>query len=350
MNYQYYRNITMKNVIKLIILCLALPFAFTACENQNEPTPKELQHPFVKTEEYLANLRAYKKTDHQVAFGWFGLWTAEGSAMSTRLNNVPDSMDIISIWGDWHNLSPAQIADKEYVQQVKGTKVIFTTFAHELPKEFLVEDEDGDLVATDEGILVYAKALVDSVNKYNYDGLDFDYEPGWGGKGHFIDPDNLESTSLSTAGRHNMEVLVREISKYLGPKSGTGKLFVIDGVPGALNMGLAELFDYGIVQSYNSSGDGDLQGRFNDAYAVGWKPEQYIFTENFESYASTGGNPDYRDNYGNTWPSLIGMARFHPTQGKKGGAGTYHMENEYVLSPDYKYMRQAIQIMNPANQ
>lgn len=344
----------MKNIIKLIILCLALPFAFTACENQNEPTPKEMQHPFVKTEEYLANLRAYKRTDHQVAFGWFGLWTAEGSAMSTRLDNVPDSMDIISIWGDWHNLSPAQITDKEYVQQVKGTRVIFTTFAHELPNEFLVENEEGELVATDEGIRIYAKALVDSVNKYNYDGLDFDYEPGWGGKGHFIDPDNLGSTSLTTAGRYNMEVLIREISKYLGPKSGTGKLFVIDGVPYAVAIGLAELFDYGIVQSYNCRGDDNgndsAQDRFNYADANGWKPEQYIFTENFESYASTGGNPNYMDRQGQVWPSLIGLARFHPIQGKKGGVGTYHMENEYVLSPDYKYMRQAIQIMNPANQ
>lgn len=329
---------------------MVLPFVFAACEDQNEPTPKEMQHPFVKTEEYLANLRAYKRTDHQVAFGWFGLWTAEGAAMSTRLDNVPDSMDIISIWGDWHNLSPAQVADKDYVQQVKGTKVIFTTFAHELPQEFFVDNGEGEMVVTDEGIQTYAKALIDSVNKYNYDGIDLDYEPGWGGKGQFIDPDNLGSTSITAKGKYNMEVFVRELGKYVGPKSETGRLFAIDGVPGALNKGLAELFDYGIVQSYDSTGDDDLQGRFDDAYAVGWKPEQYIFTENFESYASTGGNPNYRDKADNIWPSLIGMARFHPTQGKKGGAGTYHMENEYVLSPDYKYMRQAIQIMNPANQ
>ena len=35
----------------------------------------------------------------------------------------------------------------------------------------------------------------------------------------------------------------------------------------------------------------DLQGRFDDADANGWKPEQYIFTENFESLWSTGGFP-----------------------------------------------------------
>lgn len=350
MNYQYYRSITMKNIIKLIILCLALPFVFAACDDQNEPTPKEMQHPFVKTEEYLANLRAYRKTDHQIAFGWFGLWSAAGAAMSTRLDNVPDSMDIISIWGDWHNLSPAQVSDKEYVQNVKGMKIIFTIFAHDMPEEFYVDNGEGELVMTEAGIQNYAKALNDSINKYDYDGIDLDYEPGYGGMGPFVNPDNLSSTSITAAGKANMEIFVRALAQYAGPKSGTGKLFVIDGVPYALNPGLAELFDYGIVQSYNSNGDSDLQSRFNSAYAVGWKPEQYIFTENFESYASTGGNPNYLDREGNNYPSLIGMARFHPTQGKKGGVGTYHMENEYVLTPDYKYMRQAIQIMNPANQ
>ena len=50
-------------------------------------------------------------------------------------------------------------------------------------------------------------------------------------------------------------------------------------------------------------------------------------------------------------PSLLGMARWQPADGsgKKGGVGTYHMEYEYALDPEYKYMRQAIQIMNPAN-
>ena len=32
-------------------------------------------------------------------------------------------MDIISIWSQWHSLTPEQIADKEFVQKIKGTKV-----------------------------------------------------------------------------------------------------------------------------------------------------------------------------------------------------------------------------------
>ena len=45
-------------------------------------------------------------------------------------------MDIISIWSQWHSLTPEQMADKEYVQKVKGTKVTFTTFLDNIPEEF----------------------------------------------------------------------------------------------------------------------------------------------------------------------------------------------------------------------
>lgn len=317
----------MNNFLKYTGLFFSLLILFVACEDQNEPTPIEIQKPFEKTEVYYENLRAYKRSDHQLAFGWFGGWTAMGASPAKYLSSVPDSVDIVSIWGKWNNLSKEQYADMEYVRNVKGTKVIFTIFAHEIPEPF------ND---TKESIEEYARAMVDSVYKYNYDGLDLDYEPNYGGRGPLVDKDN-------------MEIFVRELGKYLGPKSGSGKIFAIDGEPYYLNMGLAELFDYGIVQSYDSSGDADLQNRFNKAAAVGWQPGQYIFTEDFEKLWRTGGTLNFRDSKGNIMPSLEGMARFHPTQGQKAGCGTYHMEYEYNhTDTDYKYLRQAIRIMNPS--
>ena len=34
---------------------------------------------------------------------------------------------------------------------------------------------------------------------------------------------------------------------------------------------------------------------------------------------------------------------------RKGGVGTYHMEAEYGTTPEYKNLRNAIQIMNPSS-
>lgn len=328
----------MNKLLKFIVAAVVAVVCFAACDTDIEAL--QLQKPQVGTEEYYANLRAYKNSKHQLAFGWFGGWTASGAARSKYLSSVPDSVDLISIWGAWSNLTLAQIADLRYVQEVKGTKVMFTIFAHELPE--LYEQ-------TDEGVQKYASDLCDSIVKYGYDGIDLDYEPGFGGKGYFINPENLNSTNLSVKGMYNMEVLCRALSERVGPASGTGKLFAIDGVPYKLNKGLAELFDYGIVQAYYCRSYTDLQGRFDNADNNGWKPEQYIFTEDFEKSWRTGGEADYIDEEGNVMPSLLGMARFQPNQGMKGGCGSYHMEYEYNHTDDeYKFLRQAIQIMNPA--
>lgn len=62
----------------------------------------------IVSDEYYAALRAYKQTDHQVAFGWFGGWSGEGAYMKSSLAGIPDSVDIVSIWGNWSNITEAQ--------------------------------------------------------------------------------------------------------------------------------------------------------------------------------------------------------------------------------------------------
>ena len=71
----------MKNSIKHFLLPLVCGIAFISCEKQTTPEPvqiqrPELQSPIVRDDVYYARLRAYKKTDHKLAFGWFGSWTA----------------------------------------------------------------------------------------------------------------------------------------------------------------------------------------------------------------------------------------------------------------------------------
>lgn len=328
----------MKNILKYAAFLLLAGFTLTGCETENMPERKVVQHPdqqtpIVRDDAYYARLRAYKKTEHKLAFGWFGSWNPDNASKMATLNHAPDSMDIISIWSQWHSLTPSQMADKEFVQKVKGTKITYTIFAHEVPEEF---KEDGQV--TPEGLAAYAKAYAkDSMDKYQYDGIDLDYEPGFGGVGPLVGHDN-----------ENMKIFCQELSKWVGPASGTGRLLIIDGVPFALHTELAELFDYGIVQAYYSYGYTDLQTRFDNAWKKGWKPEQYIFAEDFEKGWQNGGVTHKLRN-GQYVPSLYGMALFDPDQGIGGGFGAYHMEYEYGHNDMvYKFMRQAIQLVNPA--
>ena len=348
----------MKKILKYAAVFLVLAVAVASCTKETTPERINIQFPdkqspILRDNAYYQNLRAYKQTKHKLAFGWYGSWTAVGASYQSRLISAPDSMDIISIWSQWHTLTPQQKADKEFVQKTLGTKVIYTIFAHEVPEQFLVDGE-----VTPEGLATYAKAYAkDSMDKYQYDGIDLDYEPEWGGKGPLVDGVTVyreQNPNLRTY-NDNMTTFVKELSKWVGPASGTGRLLVIDGVPFGVHPSVSQLFDYGIVQAYScykavgsDEYDESLQGRFNKAAIGDWRPEQYIYTENFEAYWQTGG-VTHTDREGNTMPSLIGMATFNPTQGACAGFGAYHMEYEYgTSSMPYKYMRMAIQAANPA--
>lgn len=327
----------MKNKLIYTSLLLAALVGLFACEEQTMPEPVRIQHPdeqspILRDNAYYARLRAYKQTDHKLAFGWYGSWTAIGASEQSRLRSAPDSMDIISMWSQWHSLNKEQIADKAFVQQIKGTKVVFCISAKDMPEIF---KEDG--VITDASIKAYAKAWgKDSMDKYQYDGIDIDFETA-------IDHQGPLNTTPGLFKKY-----CQELSQYIGPASGTGRLFLIDGNIDALDDGIAELCNYGVSQAYNCGGPSDLRSRTSNATRVGWKPEQLIFTENFESKWQTGGvNYSYN---GESIPSLLGMAHFAAEE-TAAGFGSYHMEYEYGHSDmPYKYMRQAIQIANPAPQ
>ena len=319
----------MRKLLKYCVLSLVVMLGYS-CSNEIENI--EIQTPYERPAEYYENLRAYKKTKHELAFGWFGGWSAIGPNKSRYLVSAPDSMDLISIWGKWWGLSSRQIEDMRYVQEVKGTKVIFTTFSDRIPLEYYPNGE-GDNMDDNipEGVIErYAKALNDSIVKYGYDGIDFDYE----GSGPLFNKDNMEK-------------FIREMSKYVGPASGTGRLLCIDGDPSKVKPEIVELFDYGILQSYWCTSVSTFNEKYSTVYRKGWPIEKVLITEDFEKGWSTGGyqctSPVFE-----TMPAFLMMAHYHPQEGLKAGCGTYHMENDYNNDVVYKYMRQAIQIMNPA--
>lgn len=81
--------------------------------------------------EYYANLRAYKATawnyGRPVAFGWYSNWSPAGAYRKGYLTSMPDSMDFVSMWSGApgrYDITPEQKADKEFVQKVKGTKLL----------------------------------------------------------------------------------------------------------------------------------------------------------------------------------------------------------------------------------
>ena len=347
----------MKNIIKSLLAIAGATMLISACSTDVEiKDPANLTDP-ARSEEYYAALREYKKTDHEVAFGWFGNWVGAGASLENSLRALPDSVDFVSIWGNWKNLSAEKKADLEFVQTQKGTRAlvcfIVQNVGDQLTPSDVTPEQFWGYTADDEASLLnaiekYANAICDSIDAYGYDGFDYDYEPNYGHSGNISGNPTAEKKFVET------------LAKRLGPSSGTDKMLVIDGEPQTIASELGKHFNYFIVQAYSCSGDANLDSRlastisnFEGVLSAEEVAKKYIVTENFENYAAAGGVV-YRDRYGNSMMSLEGMARWTPIiDGKKvrkGGVGSYHMEYEYNAGkqPSYPALRKCIQIMNPS--
>ena len=357
----------MNKLIKILYLLPLIIFLFASCSGWTDIELKDIDHVggyntsnSEKSDEYYRNLREWKKTSinyaRPVSFGWFSNWAPSGAMRKGYLSSVPDSMDIISMWSGApgrYEITEAQKKDKEFAQKVKGIKLLEVSLLSHLGKgrtpdhiytdiEIQADKEGWTVSALNEAkkharwdfwgftshnlsnkeelegaLSKYAKALCDSLVVSEWDGFDIDWEPGAG----FNDADGTMNTNT-------LLFLVKEMGKYIGPKSdpeGKGhKLLCMDGEIGYLPAEFAEYVDYWIVQTYGSSSP--------SFYAPGGKTEKVIVTENFESSAASGGY-------------LLRQAAAMPSNGGyKGGVGAYRFDNDYNNAPDYKWMRQAIQI------
>lgn len=357
----------MKKIFYFIMLLFTACLVNSACDDWTE---MEVLHPesLVGTnfsEEYYANLRAYKKSDHAVTFGWYGNWTGKGASLKSCMMGLPDSVDFISMWGGWKAPTEEMLKDLRFVQEKKGTKALVVFLVLEMgdqitPVEHNTTREDrhkfwgwidNDEKAIEASIVRYANAICDTIDKYNYDGFDMDWE--------ISTPQPFE-TNYEMGRNNRIHVFIETMSKRIGPKSGTGRYFVVDGEVDNLPAKYAGHFDYFIVQAYGARNESTLNGRLNDLlnrYSAEVPKEElakkFIVTEDFETFAQSGGS-DFTSPDGTKIKSLEGMARWNPViDGKKvrkGGIGTYHMEYEFNVSgysETYPFLRNATRIMNP---
>lgn len=368
------------NIIRYILPALAIAVA-AGCTDWNRPEAILIgDHTDLtstdKDNAYYQALREYKASDHEISFGWYSRWDEPALTTDGMLQGIPDSMDVVSLWSNSRNLSEARMKDLRFVQEVKGTKVLVCSFAQYVGCGFTPEEHngseedreafwgwvDGDEAAISSAIAKYAAAIRDTVAYYGYDGLDIDFEPNYDGVTGKLD-ENQEY----------VEILFSELSKYFGPKSGTGLLFVVDGEIPNVPPSTSEYFDYFVVQAYtvasgspnaNATGyESNMDSRLSAAVNrfSGYLTEEevtnrYVVTENLESAidALNGGffwqTRDGVRQDKKKIPSMLGMAMWQPANGfRKGGFGGYRFDNEATNDPSYKWMRAGIQAQNPAS-
>ena len=363
-----------KNIIRLSALLLAAaPLA--ACDDWTEPEAQDFTQRF--PESYYENLRAYKASDHSITFGWFGGWDPKAATTGSSLMGIPDSVDLVANWASFY-LTEEQKAEAKAVKAKKGTDVVVTLLLMDIGRTITPDEvtagitgkdeiaramrhywgwsDDADAAEIEAAIRKYASAVVDVVLENEYTGLDLDYEPSYSDHlGNIVN--DLPSQGDIYAGTTPAERtfwFVDECGRRLGPKSGSGKLLIVDGEVAKMPVGTIEYFDYYILQTYSLSYQSNLDTRlgavisaFSGVLDEKTITNRTIVCENFEPEALwKNGGSTYVLPDGSTTNSLHGMATWQPYTGyRKGGFGAYQMQNDFK-NDCYKYYREAIHAMN----
>lgn len=347
----------MKKIFSILTLAV-VGCMFTACETEQEAMDlQEIQKPYTYSDLYYQNLRDYKATDHSIAFGWYAQY-GDKLNPSNRFSSLPDSMDIISLWGGIPNKDATDVwEDLRFTQKVKGTKMLSVAITH--IEDNTYEDvmaaikearaaNDPDMINA--AIEMYAMKICDEVFDNDLDGFDADYEPN----GDFLQ-------------NKYMTYFLKVLNKYMGPYNPISdeegapmqtpedrlkliqarygadktledckKLLCVDypGNGGSDASKWHSLCNYYFYQTYSGS---NMGGGTNNN---GWPWEKVVLCTNMG------------DNYITDMSGMYTEARFQPATGRKGGFGMFYMHrdlivNQYNPTP-YHRTRECIQIQNPA--
>ncbi|MDR2628005.1 MAG: glycoside hydrolase family 18 [Dysgonamonadaceae bacterium] len=345
--------------------------SLSACNDWTKVEPEfgeENLEGTTKSAEYYASLREWKKTPGlPQTFVWFDSWSG-GLSGDASLSGLPDSLTIASNWGGHpkFQLTEARKADMKYAQEVKGVKVVVTLFSAKVGDDVPYEDiydipaNSSDSAVIAPAIRRYAESIYEQVVASGYDGFDWDYEPiGGGTQENYLWRNKAQRT-----------MFVEELSYWFGKGSQRtdrggrkpakpGLLFLIDGEVGIMEHMDKDwpsyYVDYFVLQAY---GGGALEWRISGVIddMSKWINEgkitkeevvsRIILTENFESYASTGGGVLEMSGY--VYKPGAGMKNEGVDQ-QIGGFGIYRPafdynqgKGDYNGSPEYYFLRQGI--------
>lgn len=371
-------------------LCLGLSTLFVAsCADWTEPERTEYDNqkglsryiPLIEVtdesqltpteREHFAKIREYRKTPHVMGFGWFGNWTGKGKDPMKYLKMLPDSVDMVSIWGIQGNFSEEHIRDLRFFQQVKGGKAMLCWIVQDVgdqltPKgetayDYWVVKKGGG--TAEGGARAYANAICDTIEKYGFDGFDIDYEPGYGHSSSEsrarIAQNGVRIGNL-TGQNTIMHAFIDELYKRLKP---AGRIITMDGQPDLLTTETSKMIDYYIYQAYWERSSSSVRSKVTKSHLDNWK-RKTIITVEFEQCWRTGGihpqsgatnvagRMSYYSDRSKEIPSgsLGAQLKDYATLDLEGGIrvagiGSYHMEYDIEGGP-YRWLREALHFGN----
>ena len=122
-----------KSIFSAAFLAMAAFVGFNSCDTDAEPLV--VQDTYKYDAQYYENLRAWKKSPHEVTYVYYAAWAPlEGQAgykdpasWGERIIGLPDSLDIVNLWMGIPTPAthPVAYQDMVYCQKEKGTRFVF---------------------------------------------------------------------------------------------------------------------------------------------------------------------------------------------------------------------------------
>lgn len=328
--------------IKSIMWAACAVTALSACSDWTETESLNLVENGIAQQQgeayakYLANLRDYKAQDHKVVYGWFDNSEKTPFTRGQHLSDVPDSIDVV-IAGT-PELTELEVAEVAELHQ-KGTQVFFSLSYDRIKKAY--EEAVKEAGETRD----FATVLSEEVNKVMahqapFDGLVVEYKGS--------SPVYMTTAEKAETAAHQATIL----SAVQSWKSANGdKKLAFYGYPAHL-LDLASILPdcrhiilvtdkVGDVQQYGIEA---MQALISDKVPA----DRFVISVSTVSLDTTDKITGFLGDARATTEAAYWLTT--PTTGiTKAGLAILDIQNDYYNATNtYQYVREAIQIMNPA--
>ena len=310
-----------KKSFKGIALAAFSVLALSACSDWTDSESIKLKEPGIDEQspelyaKYLKNLQEYKNSDHKIVYGWFDNSEKVPFSRGQHMSDVPDSLDVII--ATTPDLAEFELEDIANVHE-KGTKVFYSISYDNILKEH-----------TDK-----VKAL-----EAPFDGIVAEYRGS--------NPIYMSEADKAEA-KANQDTFFGVISNWKSANS--GKQLVFQGYPANLiGQSVLSSCDHIILITNDVTDVAQLGIEALQALmADGVPADRFIVSASTVSLDTT----DKTTGYYNALRALSEAAYWvtEPSaEFTKAGLAIENMQNDYYNATNtYQYVREAINIMNPA--
>ena len=361
-------TIRSNKIFPAVVAMLAI-LGSVSCSKWTEPESMPLHSPSLEEmypeeyADYLASIRAYRQTDHQVVWGWFDNSASSSSGQADRLTALPDSLDAVVLMYP-ELLDSWEVEEMHTIQQDRAVKVLYTIrysdivaeYEASLPQEDdTTEDsenegaetlDDADASPAEDGFIAVMDAHLDRVlplcGEYGFDGITVWYDP--------VDYTHIEESASQIEAARHTHFLAR-LNEWIA--ANPEKMFVMESsrMQYIMDRSILQASDYIVVHTESETNIIGVSMAVNNLLVEGIPSDRFIVLSHMTSSSDPrlGYINDIEGNSVNSTWEIAWWVK-EPAEGMtKAGLGIYAIKSDYWSSEvDYYITKQAISILNPS--